>query len=308
MSNPICTIDQQPIVGPVKHLGPHVYCERHFNNITKPHRGAWISKAALIVGLLLFTLAVSALSPALAALPRGWPLITAGLVVSLVPAALWLAFFILQDRLEPEPKGYVFGVFLMGALLARAVGQPLIDDFFQVNAWADSVLLRLVAGVLIVGVIQSFLTYAAVRYTVYKSSEFDERIDGIVYCAAAGLGYATVLNTAYVLDNGGVLLGTGVFRIVVTALAQASFAGLLGYFLGRARFERMGRLWLPAGLALAATLNGVVTVAIGALSRNALQATPLNGLILAALCAAVVFSLLLLIMRRDDEAVLKAAY
>ena len=308
MSNEICHIDHQPIVGPVKHLATHVYCERHFNNMIKPHRGAWISKAALIVGLLLFTLIVSALSPAIGALPRGLPLISVGLVVSLVPAVIWLAFFIWQDQYEPEPKGYIFGIFLMGALLARAVGQPLIDDFFQVSAWADSLLLRLVAGVLIVGVIQTVLVYAAVRYTVYKSSEFDERIDGIVYCAAAGLGYATVLNLAYVLDNGGVNLGFGVFRIVVTALAQASFAGLVGYFLGRARFEKMGLLWMPAGLALAALLNGVVTVAVGAISRGALQATPLNGLILAALCAAVVFSLLLVIMRRDDEATLKAAY
>ncbi|MBC8450366.1 MAG: hypothetical protein H8D78_21745, partial [Chloroflexi bacterium] len=29
----------------------------------------------------------------------------------------------------------------------------------------------------------------------------------------------------------------GVIRIVVPALAQASFAGLTGYFLGRAKFE-----------------------------------------------------------------------
>jgi RsiW-degrading membrane proteinase PrsW (M82 family) len=307
MSNDICYIDHQPIEGPVKHLGHRVYCERHFNNITKPHRGAWISKAALIVGLLIFTLAVSGLSPLIGTLPRGLTLIVVGVIVSLVPSVLWLAFFIAQDYLEPEPKGYVLGVFLMGALLAKAVGQPLIEDFFQVAAWADSLVLHLAAGVLIVGVIQTFLIYAAVRYTVYKSGEFDERIDGIVYCAAAGLGYATVLNINYVMDNGGVNLGIGVYRIVVTALAQASFAGLVGYFLGRARFEHMGALWMPLGLALAAVLNGVVTVSVGAISRGSLQATPLNGLVLAALSAAIVFGLLLIIMHRDDEAVLKAA-
>ena len=31
-----------------------------------------------------------------------------------------------------------------------------------------------------------------------------ERIDGIIYGAAAGLGYATYLNIQYVLENGGI--------------------------------------------------------------------------------------------------------
>ena len=48
-----------------------------------------------------------------------------------------------------------------------------------------------------IGFIQEFLIYAALRYTVYYSPEFDERVDGIIYAAAAGLGYATTLNLQY---------------------------------------------------------------------------------------------------------------
>ena len=46
-----------------------------------------------------------------------------------------------QDRVEPDPKGYVLGVFALGALLAAGVGQPLIDQVFRVSQWlyADTV-------------------------------------------------------------------------------------------------------------------------------------------------------------------------
>src|SRR5688572_14875488 len=40
-----------------------------------------------------------------------------------IPAGLWLAFFYLSDRHEPEPKAYVAGVFTLGTLVAG----PLAD-------------------------------------------------------------------------------------------------------------------------------------------------------------------------------------
>jgi RsiW-degrading membrane proteinase PrsW (M82 family) len=156
-------------------------------------------------------------------------------------------------------------------------------------------------GICIVGITQEFLKYAAVRYSVFGSVEFDERIDGIIYGAAAGLGYATFLNVEYVLRNGGVDLGIGAVRIAVFALAHASFAGVTGYFLGRAKFENRGPFWLPVGLLLAAILNGVVTTLLSEITRSGLRPTPLNGLILAAVVAAATFIFLFAIMRRSSR-------
>ena len=108
-----------------------------------------------------------------------------------------------------------------------------------------------------------------------------------------------MLNIAYVVGNGGVDLGIGAVRVAVTALAQASFAGVTGYFLGRAKFKKRGPFWLPSGVILAAVLNGVMTVALGQISRAGLQTTPLRGLILAAAIAVVTFGVLFVIMRRN---------
>ncbi len=308
MPNETCCVCNAPITGAVRTLGGRNFCERHYAKIARERQGMWGASLALVLGLVGFVLIMFALAPALPLWLQGDGLLLASIVLTLVPAIIWLAIFYLQDRLEPEPKSYLLGVFLLGALLASTVGQPLVNSFFRVNAWAgDSLWLRLAAGILIVGALQEFLKYAAVRYTVFGSQEFDERIDGIIYGAAAGLGYATMTNIAYVVGNGGVDLGVGAIRVAVTALAHASFAGVTGYFLGRAKFENRGPLWLPLGVILAAVLNGVVTVALGEIARAGLQATPLRGLFLAAAVAAVTFGLLFITMRRSSRAALAAA-
>jgi RsiW-degrading membrane proteinase PrsW (M82 family) len=307
MPNTICCVCNAPIEGPIKTLGGRAFCERHYAKLTNQRKGAWGATLALILGLVVFVLVVFALAPILRGVLGGASLLIVGMVLALVPAAVWLAVFYQQDRLEPEPKGYLIELAILGALLASAVGQPLINNVFRVNQWAGSSLwLKLFAGVFIVGTVKEFLKYAAVRYTIFASQEFDERIDGIIYGAAAGLGYATLLNIAYVIGNGGVDLGIGAIRITVTALAQASFAGITGYFLGRAKFENRGPLWLPAGIALAAILNGIVTAALGEISRTGLRATPLNGLILAAVIAAATFVVLFAVIRRANKAVMAA--
>lgn len=302
MPNAICCVCDAPIEGPARIVGSRAFCEKHYSRIGRDRRGLWAATVGLIVGLVLFVLAVQALAPAIRGGLQGAPLLLASLVLALVPAAVWLAVFYLQDRTEPEPKGYLLGVFFLAALLASAIGQPVINDVFKVNRWAgDSLALKLVAGIFIVGIVQEFLKYAAVRYSVFNSREFDERVDGIIYGAAAGLGYATMLNIAYVIGNGGVDLGIGAVRVAVLALAHASFAGVTGYFLGRAKFENRGPFWLPVGLFLAALLNGIVTAVLGEIARAGLRPTPLNGLIVAAVLAAVTFVVLFVLMRRGTR-------
>jgi RsiW-degrading membrane proteinase PrsW (M82 family) len=193
------------------------------------------------------------------------------------------------------------------------VGIPVVRDLFRVQDWLSrSLLVNLLGSILIVGFVQEFLKYAAVRYSVYLSPEFDERLDGILYGTAAGLGFATMLNIRYVVDSGGVNLAMGVIQVVVTALAHASFGGITGYFLGRARFEEEPVWWLPAGLTLAATLNGVFSVARGSLTRSgsALAGQTINpwyGLALATAVAAVTLVSLIYLMRRANRLTLAGA-
>lgn len=268
----------------------------------------WTSSVVLVLGLVGFVLLIYFLAPSLPDSYSGLPLVLLGLLLSTVPALLWLAFFYAQDRLEPEPKQNLFGVFFLGGLLAAAIGQPVIREIFHVQDWmTESWWTQLLASILIVGFVQEFLKFAAVRFSVYNSAEFDERVDGVIYAVAAGLGYATVLNYGYVVEHGGVDLGVGVMTVTINALAQASFAGITGYFLGQAKFETTPAYWLPLGLTIAAVLNGLFFFLEDQVTLQGLNFTPLNGVILAAVFAVVILAIVFFLIRRANAETLAIA-
>ena len=293
-----------------KNIGKRWFCAQHYERATHERRGSWRAVLALVVVLFVFVVVVYALDAAIQPVFAGTTLVLTGIVLALVPAAIWLAFFYQQDRLEPEPVGYILGVFALGALLAAAVGTPLLDNVFHVGKWLyTDTLTTILGGILVVGFTQEFLKYAAVRYSIYNSAEFDEPTDGIIYATAAGLGYATVLNIQFVVANGGVDLGAGVIAMAVVALAQASFAGITGYFLGQAKFKADPIWWMPLGVALAATANGVFNWLRGIITRGSLSlsgstASSWWGLLLAAVVAVAVMGLLLWLIRRNIKSAL----
>src|SRR5580693_7912424 len=228
------------------------------------------TKFLLVAGLVGFVI-VAWLAELIAGLHRPVDLgpLLAGLMAT-VPAVLWLGFFYLMDRHEPEPKQLVAGVCVLGALVAA----PLADFVqFQlvpplalpVHGMSPLALDRVIEAVLVIGLSQEVCKYAAVRYSIYMSREFDEPMDGIVYMMACGTGFAVWVNYHRLSGQGHhVILSKEAAQAVVTTLAHASFAGFLGYVMGRAKFSQRTPLLrgtlLMGGLLGAAALNGVFTI------------------------------------------------
>ncbi len=308
MEQRICCVCHTLVGEDARMLGDRYYCEEHYAKVTSERKGIWQSGIAEIVAVLLFVALIEVIISLVKPTLTGTPLLLTGIAMTLIPAAIWMVFFYRQDRLEPEPKVYVLEIFLLGALLASALGIPLLRDIFRVQDWLGrSTLINVLGSILVIGFVQEFLKYAAVRYSIYLSTEFDERVDGVVYATAAGLGFATMLNINYVASNAGVDLRMGMIRIAVTTLAQASFAGISGYFLGRAKFEEEPVWWLPLGVTIAAVLNGLFTFVRGEITRVGLTVNPWNGLILATVVAVLTFAALYYLMRRANKLTLAQA-
>lgn len=292
-----CCICEEPVPPPYNLLGGRVYCARHFAAVNKPHPGVWRAGVLQITALGLFSAVVALLAGQLEGLD-GAALTGVGLAVALVPTALWLVYFYRQDHLEPEPKSNIALVFGIALLLTEAVGRHVIRDWFRVSTWATGdTVTSLLAAILIVGFTYQAITYVAIR-AVYATPEFDERMDGIVYGTVAGLGLATLLSVRYVLDNGGVDLAPGVIHIATTALAQASFGGLLGYVMAEAKFVHRPVFWVPLGFALVAALNGLFSWLIAEVSASGLTVAPWRSLLLGLVVALAVFAALVALMRR----------
>lgn len=230
------------------------------------------------------------------------------LLVAGVPASLWLAFFYLQDRHEPEPMHFVAGVFLLGALVAAPLADFLIYQVAPPSPLGQYGLRpfsldRIVHEVLVIGLAQELCKYAAVRYTIYTSPEFDEPMDGVVYMMSVGTGFAVWINYHRLQGLGGsVYLSTGAAQTVVTTLAHASFAGWLGYVLGRAKFTRRGPVsrgvLLFLGLLAAAALNGQFALVEQWVTTSGFDKHAWRGVLYAAAVAVAVFALLMLLVQR----------
>lgn len=297
-----CSVCGRPATNAIK---TRWFCEDHYQSATHERKHTWRDFILLVLVLVVFVGLIYLLDATVKPVLTGSTLVMAGVLLALVPAAIWMVFFYLQDRIEPEPKGFVFGVFILGGLLAAAINTPLLENVFQISKWIYANTAATILGsILVVGFTQEFLKYAAVRYSIFNSGEFDEATDGVIYATAAGLGYATILNIQFVISNGGVDLGSSAIHMAVVALAQASFASISGYFLGRAKFENRAVWWMPLGLTLAATANGLFNwlrgrVVLSGISLTSASVNPWMGLVLAALVAVLITGSILWLVRRD---------
>ncbi len=260
-----------------------------------------------LLGLLIFVGIFNFILPELGAGLSEVGRITLGIIFSLVPALLWLVVFYRADRLEPEPRRLVAGIFIAGLLLAAGILVPVMFYFFDVVEWmGETWWSQLLGGILITGSLSMGVVYLAVRTLIFDNPEFDERLDGIIYGVAAGLGVATILNFAYVLDHGGVDLGIGSIRMVTNALGMASFAGVLGYFIGQARFERVPVYYMPLGIAISASLVGLYFFLLDQTGGRAGD-SPWRDLLLAAFLALLTMGAVGWLVARSNEETLRMA-
>ena len=277
-------------------------------DVVRNRLSVWRTELSYLVGLLAFVgiveLIVLVFNPRLG----GFWLGLVSLLLALIPAAIWLAIFYSQDRSEPEPKQYVIGVAVLAGLLASTIGRPLTHGYFNVTEWLGrDVLWEILGSILILGFVTSFLIYAAVRFSIFYSSEFDQRIDGVVYGSAAGLGYAAMINIITVVSNGGVDLGAGVISIVVTQMVHGALGALIGYFLGRDKFDPKRVWWMTVGITLAAILYGLFSWLSGEISQTGIKLaqgtvggySAWPSLLLGTLFAAVILGLVFTLVRRD---------
>ena len=167
------------------------------------------------------------------------------LVLAIIPALLIIWYIYRKDRYEPEPKYLVAKIFLLGAL--SVFPAALLEMVFPSGVFVSAV---------VAPVVEEGLKFCVVFFFVYKSIEFDEPMDGIVYAAAAGLGFATVENIFYVMEGG---LPVAILRGFFSVPGHVIFSCIWGFALGIAKFRpeaERGRI-IFLGLAGAMIMHGL---------------------------------------------------
>jgi len=191
----------------------------------------------------------------------------AALIVPMIPGVIWLWIIYRTDWYEPEPKRLVLGTFGLGVIaIAPAFGgerlagmvYPFLKYIEQAALTGVTAPIPMAIGCfLVIGPCEELAKFLAVRLFVYRNKEFNEPLDGIIYAAAAALGFASLENVLYVIDwhTGHVQWGALGIRSLLALPGHVIFATTWGYALGRQKFDASYRVW-PMVI-LAALLHGL---------------------------------------------------
>ncbi|WP_297071516.1 PrsW family intramembrane metalloprotease [Thermococcus sp.] len=140
------------------------------------------------------------------------------------PALALLWYFYHEDRFEPEPKRYVIGTFLLGATLS--VGVAYFAESVLTLGGAVRPLLPMSAFyvAVVAGVVEEPAKALAI-YLPFRRGQMNGIMDGLVYGAAAGLGFAATENFLYGLGYG---IHVTILRAFLTPFAHATWAAVIG--------------------------------------------------------------------------------
>ena len=179
--------------------------------------------------------------------------------MSFAPALFWLWFYLRKDAYQPAPRRLIAVTFGLGCLSTIPAGIIefifLGDSFLEEGGGLGSV----AAGMLfVVGPVEEACKFAVVRLKPYRSLYFDEPMDGLVYAAAASLGFASMENLFYVLEFGPEIM---IVRAPVSTVSHLVDGSIWGYALGVHQASGYRRSMLVAAcLVLAACIHAMFNI------------------------------------------------
>jgi len=172
----------------------------------------------------------------------------------IIPALIWLWFWLKEDRKKPEPTGLLAIIFIVGMIGVFFVIpiQKLIRSTFDSNN----------TEIILWAATEEVIKYLAVLIILFRSRYINEPLDWPIYLITAALGFAALENTLFLmkplsLNETTVGLLTGQLRFLGSTLLHAVASGMLGIALGLSfylnKYKR--RFYLITGLLIATALH-----------------------------------------------------
>tara|TARA_R110001632_G_scaffold47551_5_gene120453 strand:- start:9229 stop:9900 length:672 start_codon:yes stop_codon:yes gene_type:complete len=175
-------------------------------------------------------------------------------LLAVAPAMVIIAYIYFKDTFEKEPWKLLLKNFILGGTLS-VIATFLLSYFihlFLPVLDSKSVFDMFIKAFVAVALVEEFSKYFIVR-SVQDNKAFNEPFDGIVYSVVISMGFATLENILYIFNYG---FETGVLRAFTAVPAHATFAILMGYFMGKAKFSKNKFLLNLTGLFVATVFHG----------------------------------------------------
>ena len=179
-------------------------------------------------------------------------------ITAITPGLALALIFYWVDRRDREPIGMLLKVFLFGALYVFPT--ILIENLLLSFNLFGGLLGAAYTAFIVAGITEEYMKRKVVLKYVYLNPVFDEKLDGIVYCVMAALGFATIENIMYVVFAFSDVEAIGYYRAVISVPAHMLFAVTMGYYLSLAKFSASPeehRYFFKKSLSVPALMHGV---------------------------------------------------
>lgn len=157
------------------------------------------------------------------------------LFVTAVTPGIALAIIIyLIDRYDREPVGVLLKTFIGGAIIVipTVFLESILSGFNLFGGFLGVAF----TSFIVAGFSEEFFKRMVVMRVAYNHVAFDEKLDGIIYCVIASLGFATIENIMYVVFRFPDVETVGLYRAFLSVPAHMLFGITMGYYLSLAKF------------------------------------------------------------------------
>ncbi len=178
------------------------------------------------------------------------------LTFGILPAIVWLFFWLREDKKHPEPRGLIMATFIVGMLIV-----PIVIPFQKIGFTYFG---QGLIAFLIVSMSEEICKFLAAFVTALRNKANDEPLDPTIYMITAALGFSAVENTLFLIKEISTtdalissLLITGNLRFIGATLLHVISSATIGVFMSFAFYKspRIKNIYLFLGIILSITLH-----------------------------------------------------
>jgi RsiW-degrading membrane proteinase PrsW (M82 family) len=184
----------------------------------------------------------------------------------LLPAALWLWFWLKEDSVHPEPRGLI--VITFGAGMVAVVFTLFLQQFIYKHT-SSYIGETSITFYFLLALVEEVLKYIAAYVVALRSRAFDEPIDALIYLVTAALGFTALENAFFLfgpLSSGNILdtVVTGNMRFVGASVLHVMTSAIVGLSLALSFYKSrtVRRYMILIGILVATLLHTLFNLSI----------------------------------------------
>lgn len=198
------------------------------------------------------------------------------IAAALLPIVLLFFYIYWQDKNQPEPaqwlwKGFLLGIFSAISTILIMWNVPDIAEAFP--SLSGTTMGAILDAFAYAAIPEEALKFLMLWLLLRHNPYYDEHLDGSVYAACVGLGFASLENVLYLLQHIGNLGYVASMRAIFAVPGHFFYAIAMGYYYSQASFSttmhpgRKWRLWFLA-LAVPILLHGTYDSIVMSIAVN----------------------------------------